>query len=288
MKKLGSQHCLIALSFLVSLYGCQGTKPESQSTNTSDARASNTCFALVNGQLDVNGDYSAVVPLKNGRALCTGTFVSDNTLLTAAHCVTPSAPGGGLKTMVNGRVIVPLKALLSPMPEGKEREPKDDVAVIVFEDGTSDTWFELSRFPPKIGQRVTIVGFGQTDFVGDNRSDEKRRYGENTISDLPDKGATIKYELSVNSDGSAIGSDVMTGRGDSGGPLFLGNGLLGIVSRGEGKINKGKLIEYDANLVTIEMEKFLKSTIKSGARINGLELLGKAANMTSGGFGACM
>lgn len=288
MKTLGSKHCHLALSFLISLCGCQGTKSESQSSSTNDARASNSCFALVNGQLDVNGDYSAVVPLKNGRSLCTGTFVSDNTLLTAAHCVTPSAPGGGLKTMVNGRVIVPLKALLSPMPEGKEREPKDDVAVIVFEDGTSDTWFDLSRFPPKIGQRVTIVGFGQTDFVGDNRSDEKRRYGENTISDLPDKGATIKYELAVNSDGSAIGSDVMTGRGDSGGPLFLGNGLLGIVSRGEGKINKGKLIEYDANLVTMEMEKFLKSTIKSGARINGLELLGKAANMTGGGLGACM
>lgn len=288
MKIAGSKHYQVVLAHLIALYGCQGTKSESQATNNGDARPANSCFALVNGQLDVNGDYSAVVPLKNGRSLCTGTFVSDNTLLTAAHCVTPSAEGGGLRTTINGRVVVPLKALLSPMPNGIEREPKDDVAVIVFEDGTSDTWFDLSRFPPKIGQRVTIVGFGQTDFVGDNRSDEKRRYGENTITDLPDKGATIKYELSVNSDGSAIGSDVMTGRGDSGGPLFLGNGLLGIVSRGEGKINKGKLIEYDANLVTIEMEKFLKSTIKSGARINGLELLGKAANMTSGGLGACM
>jgi hypothetical protein len=288
MKQEGVKHFQSTLIPLIFLFGCQGTKSESQSTSTNDARSANSCFALVNGQLDVNGDYNAVVPLKNGRSLCTGTFVSDNTLLTAAHCVTPSAPGGGLKTLINGRVVVPLKALLSPMPDGKEREPKDDVAVIVFEDGTSDTWFELSRFPPKIGQRVTIVGFGQTDFVGDNRSDEKRRYGENTISDLPDKGATIKYELTVNNDGNAIGSDVMTGRGDSGGPLFLGNGLLGIVSRGEGKINKGKLIEYDANLVTFEMEKFLRSTLKSGAKINGLELLGKAASMTSGGFGACM
>jgi hypothetical protein len=174
------------------------------------------------------------------------------------------------------------------MPSGKEREPKDDVAVIIFEDGTSDIWFDLSRFPPKIGQRITVVGFGQTDFIGDNRSDEKRRFGENTISDLPDKGATIKYELTVHEDGSAIGDDVMTGRGDSGGPLFLGNGLIGIVSRGEGKINKGKLIEYDANLVTTEMEKFLKSTVKRGARINGLELMGKAANITSNGLGACM
>jgi hypothetical protein len=274
---------------LTLMTGCQGSKPETHSTKSSeDVRKGGSCFALVNGQLDVNGDYSSVVVLKNGRALCTGTFVSDNTLLTAAHCVTPSAPGGGLRAVINGRTIPALQAILSPIPEGRERAPKDDVAVIIFEDGTSDTWFDLSRFPPKVGQRITVVGFGQTDFVGDNRSDEKRRYGENTISDLPDGGATIKYELTVNDDGSAIGSDVMTGRGDSGGPLFLGNGLLGIVSRGEGQINNGKLIEYDANLVTLEMEKFLKSTLKSGARINGLELMGKAASMTSGGFGACM
>lgn len=178
--------------------------------------------------------------------------------------------------------------LLSPMPAGTERGPKDDVAVVIFEDGTSDVWADLSRFPPKIGQRVTIVGFGQTDFIGDNRSDEKRRFGENTITDLIDQGATIKYELSVREDGSALGDDVMTGRGDSGGPLFLGNGLVGIVSRGEGRINNGRLVEYDANLVTNEMEKFLQSTVKKGARIGGLEFLSKAANFTNGGMDGCI
>jgi hypothetical protein len=222
----------------------------------------------VNGQIDTSDEYSPVVELKTGLSTCTGTFVSDNTLMTAAHCVNSSEPGGGLKAIIKGKGVVPIKTFVPATPDGKRREPKDDVAVVLFQDGLSDAWYSVSRVAPQVGEKITIVGFGQTDFIGNNEPDEKRRFGFNTITELADGGATIKYELGVNCQGSAIGTNAMAGRGDSGGPVFTKSGLIGIINRGE--ISHETLIEYDANLVTPAMEKFLRSTLLKGAVINGL------------------
>jgi hypothetical protein len=263
-----------ALSIL-SLAGCIEPKQDSAASNSEDIRRSNSCisstensFSLVNGEIDEKDEYSPVVELKSGLSICTGTFVSDSTLITAAHCVKSGEPGGGIKAMIKGKSLVPIKAFVPIVPTDEKREPKNDVAVVLFANGTLDEWFPISRVPPRVGQRITIVGYGQTDFVGNNTSDEKRRFGYNTITEITDGGATIKYELGVTCQGQALGRDAMAGRGDSGGPLFTKSGLIGIISRGE--IVTGKLIEYDANLVTPAMSKFLRTTLKEGAKINGL------------------
>lgn len=275
MKSVGFYNLRLIVLSTLSLTGCIEPKSDSASTSSDDLRSTNSCisstensFSLVNGEIDTKDEYSPVVELKSGLSICTGTFVSDNTLITAAHCIKSDEPGGGIKALFKGKSLAPIKTFIPVVPAEEKRQPKNDVAVVLFPNGTSDEWFPVSRIPPRAGQRFTIVGFGQTDFVGNNASDEKRRFGYNTITEITDGGATIKYELSVTCQGQALGIDAMAGRGDSGGPLFTKSGLIGIISRGE--IVTGKLIEYDANLVTPAMSKFLRMTMKEGAKINGL------------------
>jgi hypothetical protein len=275
METIGFYNLRLIVLGTLSLAGCIEPKQDSGANSSDDIRSTNSCisssensFSLVNGEIDAKDEYSPVLEIKSGLSVCTGTFVSDNTLITAAHCIKSGEPGGGIKALFKGKSLAPTKTFVPVVPIEEKREPKNDVAVVVFANGTADEWFPVSRVPPRVGQRITIVGFGQTDFVGNNASDEKRRFGYNTITEITDGGATIVYELKVTCQGQALGKDAMAGRGDSGGPLFTKSGLIGIISRGE--IVSGKLIEYDANLVTPAMSKFLQMTMKEGAKINGL------------------
>ncbi len=44
---------------------------------------------IIGGQDDDEGQYPAVVLVKQGPASCSGTFVSPSVILTAAHCAEP-------------------------------------------------------------------------------------------------------------------------------------------------------------------------------------------------------
>lgn len=270
--------------------GCQTGENASSSSKSKESpliksQDGRACLALVNGQLDTQGTYEAVVVLTTkGRSLCTGTFVSDNTVITAAHCINSAEEGGGLRANVADKFIEPLFSLVPEIPAKTDRGVKDDLAVVVFPDNTAQTWASLSRFSPKIGQRITIVGVGQTDFLNDSRPDGKRRFGQNTISGFGVDGTEIQYEVPINEKTREItNADAITGRGDSGGPLFLGNGLIGVVSRGNLEPENGKLKEFDTNLFTAKIESFLQNATKEGAKINGLANLTRA--ITKGGEG---
>ena len=270
------------------LTSCQqsGTTGGSRTRTSEDARR---CFALVNGQIDETKNFDAVVALvDSNNRLCTGTFVAHNTLLTAAHCVDTKKVGGGLSARLGGRYVKALRAVIpQEKGQGGEIPTKFDFAVLVYPNDTAKSWLSLSAFPPKPEQRITLVGFGQTDFLNDNKSDGKRRVGENQIVELSENGTALVYDLPVSEKGLPTSKDAMTARGDSGGPVLLGNGIVGIVSRSPADPIDGRIKAYDTNLFREEAEEFLRlTTTKYGAKISGLEEMQNALKGIATGDGS--
>jgi hypothetical protein len=124
---------------------------------------------------------------------------------------------------------------------------------------------------PQVGNRITLVGYGQTDLLNDNSPDGKKRKGSNVISSIQENNTVIVYDAPKSHAGLGEGEKSMTGRGDSGGPVFIeGGGLVGIVSRGSLNPN---LVEYDVNLFSVESLKLMESAVTRGAKISGIDFV---------------
>jgi hypothetical protein len=220
------------------------------------------CFSLVNG-VETN-EMDAVVILETASGYCTGTFVSDNTVITAAHCANASKTGG-----IKYQKISPTEVIHYGKVSGSSAKVWEDLLVLVFPPGTGKSFVSLHTKAPKPGDRVMLVGYGQTDLIKDNKPDGKKRKGFNKLTEIQDDNTTLVYEAPLNSAGLAPGDQVMAGRGDSGGPVFAdGGGLVGIVSRGS---LEPKLVEYDVNLFSGESLKLMEASISLGAKISGIE-----------------
>lgn len=111
--------------------------------------------------------FPFVVPIKNdGGGSCTGSFVSDSLLLTAAHCV------GGTKHIYweNAKAGKEDIFIHPGWPQEKncgiKREPKYDVALVRFPPNTyCGPIGQLTPIKPQVGDLFMIVGFGNNNII---------------------------------------------------------------------------------------------------------------------------
>ena len=223
--------------------------------STENKRSSS--LKVVNGLPIDTSKYPEVVLLgtDDGKPLCTGTFITPEAVLTAGHCTKKGDSVDPETYEVKGLTLTIIK-LDDPVgktfstvassvaayrhPQWDKEFPvhllnKYDIAIVMFPANTSSYVHELADESPKPGDTLTIVGYG-IDYVPDmfsfgiDRSSAGiKRLGNNTIQNVVDGMITFFGPTKTTTgDGSLAGSS----KGDSGGPMFVDNKLVGVTSGG--------------------------------------------------------
>lgn len=185
---------------------------------------------------------------KPSSSICTGTFIAHNLLLTAAHCLTgntyvlghPSVRADGtLDVFVNPNTKA-LEAIKHPDYVGGrshiEQWKYTDVGVIRFADQsqTPDRIAQLAdphSEKPRVGDRVTIIGYGRNDLIAEKGQNVKRM-GTNKIDGINLSSGRITIQgIGVEGMSASDSENAIVGQGDSGGPVYNSAGkVIGIVS----------------------------------------------------------
>src|SRR5690348_10331128 len=66
---------------------------------------------IIGGTPATTGEFPTVVAIEVGQGLCTGTLLTKDWVLTAAHCVTPSVVGVGTQQELTASVRVHFNTL---------------------------------------------------------------------------------------------------------------------------------------------------------------------------------
>jgi hypothetical protein len=192
--------------------------------------------------------FPAVVQLKTpAGTTCTGTFISDQILLTAAHCFKSE---GDKATIGN---VNSLKIRIHPDYSHSETnkipitESAFDIALVSFPPKTGKATLPFAKKASKRGEKVVLVGYGSTKSSTVQTSSTKRT-GTSELKDnvrgvliisgssgsanrAPNVSSPTIVPKSNEKDAkSPINSSV--GPGDSGGPLLSADGsqILGVTS----------------------------------------------------------
>lgn len=176
---------------------------------------------------------------------CTGTFIADDVMITAGHCVCN-------KERIRYGSITSIEIILNPKyPSWQEGERcgkvvPSDTAIVKFPKGTAKATMALCKETHGPGTSVRLVGYGcnqhtyneQGDFMGTHSctGNKIKRVGYNVVSpDKPDTSMTYKIfgqALTTTADGS----NAVPAPGDSGSPLLIEEGgvecIAGINSGG--------------------------------------------------------
>ncbi len=267
---------------------------------TVSCRSTASDVNVTNG-IDATNFYSGVVLIDTPKGSnCTGVVMSNNVVLTAAHCTldkTGKPSNRAIKVRLqNGKAFLVKKYYIHPSFEADYannggllnfNRNSTDIAILIF-DGNPFSNVEhykiLKKLKFDIGSTVTMVGFGcptTTEDVPDtglklvwcqeNNDRYQRRAGLNKLAEGDWCGTSM---LQVNTEGfkpddqisNPNGQNVSVFSGDSGSPLFLGaysHTLLGITGSGQFFMTSDNVLHSCfSNLYNSQNASFLLSVIK--------------------------
>ena len=159
-------------------------------------------------------------------------------VLTAAHILEHKPDGGSVYKTADDKVSWPIEIFIMHGDFRDELVGWHDIALCRLEkDLDLDFYPGLYSKNDEIGKLVTMSGWGATGTFnsGYTHFDNKRRAGSNQISVI-ENGILVCTPDVLNK--TAL--EFLICPGDSGGGLFIGNDLAGIVSFISGPANRGK------------------------------------------------
>jgi secreted trypsin-like serine protease len=203
---------------------------------------------VTHGREIAESEFPSVVLLymqtAEGASICTGTFVNNYQVVTAAHCVDglsttrPSlyyvSPGANGGLSANAQAVSLKRNSRFDISKGVSGS---DLAVVSFSPNTAPATSEFASAPPKQDDPLTIVGYGnnetiQTETGIDGQGSGVKRVGTNKVFSIEEGLITFVGTSKASEPSLPVGENSLSGSGDSGGPLFINGRLAGVTSGG--------------------------------------------------------
>ncbi len=177
------------------------------------------------GNVQLTSSYPAVVMVlaPNGQGLCTGTFISERAVLTAAHC----AKSIGKYTVFTSFGTFGT-SIVEKFGPGVVDDP-NDIALLIFETPVASR--ELNQVygihdDIREGDKVRLVGYG-CDNIDTRTGSGLKRTGTNVVANISDYIEFLtprsSSNLGVKNSRGILGPENRSGScfGDSGGPALI-------------------------------------------------------------------
>lgn len=176
-------------------------------------------LALING-VPLEGINDVVrIRLKNGW-VCSGVFIDPNTILTAAHCVSPEKGVEKLQVdkieSVDNLVLdLEVKRLIPHPDYSAQTWPSYDIGIIkTSRNSKFEGQFQLQENSEGSLKEAILIGCGRTDYKNKNYS---RTIGENSFLQV---GAVLFFLGESSEKKPKVGMNVSVAPNDSGGPII--------------------------------------------------------------------
>jgi secreted trypsin-like serine protease len=200
----------------------------SKSAGTADARVFDP--RIINGTPIPDATFPTVGEANSQLGQCTATLIAPQWILTAGHCSQGIGPTDGTFVLNGQTYHSTLVVVNSKYKVGKlGTDSANDIALWKLDRVVPDiTPSPLLRKAPKVGQMLTLVGYGLGgDANGETGQYGTKRQGQTSIDGVSAKLLHWNFDVPTESD---------TAGGDSGGPAFVLVGgtyyLAGVTSGG--------------------------------------------------------